>query len=239
MSETTHTISEAQLAANRENAKKSCGPVTPEGKAKSSLNAVKCGLTGTTVLLPGDDHYRYQLHIRDYELQFQPVGPEEKALVQSIADIRWRLNRIPGLELAILGLSKSIAIEENPHFANRENEMLLELHARRQNEKELRNLQLNENRLSRRRERETAELERRQATRKGNEEESLATAAKSKLLALHNNQTNSPIPGFGFEYSKTRFTTYMDRLTPAQRAKFLQDAITESVEAPKTQEAVA
>ena len=46
----TPELSEARLAANRENAQKSTGPKTPEGKAKSSLNAVKCGLTGNTVL---------------------------------------------------------------------------------------------------------------------------------------------------------------------------------------------
>ena len=51
--ETASTLSDARLAANRENAKKSCGPTTPEGKAKSRLNAVKCGLTGNTVDVEG------------------------------------------------------------------------------------------------------------------------------------------------------------------------------------------
>jgi hypothetical protein len=45
-------ISASQLAANRANAQLSSGPQTPEGKAKSCLNAVKTGLTGRTVLLP-------------------------------------------------------------------------------------------------------------------------------------------------------------------------------------------
>jgi hypothetical protein len=49
------TISEARLAANRENPQKCSGPVTPEGKAKSSLNAVKHGLTGATVLFTHPD----------------------------------------------------------------------------------------------------------------------------------------------------------------------------------------
>jgi hypothetical protein len=38
-------VSEAQLAANRENAQKSTGPRTEEGKAKIRLNAVTTGLT--------------------------------------------------------------------------------------------------------------------------------------------------------------------------------------------------
>jgi len=47
--------SAAQIAANKNNAQQSTGPVSAAGKAKSSLNAVKTGLTGRTVLLPGDD----------------------------------------------------------------------------------------------------------------------------------------------------------------------------------------
>ncbi|MBV9938821.1 MAG: hypothetical protein JO150_09975 [Acidobacteriaceae bacterium] len=47
---TAPLVSERRLAANRANAQWSTGPQTPEGKAKSSLNAVKTGLTGRTVL---------------------------------------------------------------------------------------------------------------------------------------------------------------------------------------------
>jgi hypothetical protein len=42
-------VSDARLAANRANAQHSTGPTTPEGKAKSSHNAVKTGLTGRTI----------------------------------------------------------------------------------------------------------------------------------------------------------------------------------------------
>ena len=49
------TASPARLAANRANAAKSTGPRTPEGKARSRANAVKHGLTGAGVALPGED----------------------------------------------------------------------------------------------------------------------------------------------------------------------------------------
>ena len=45
-------VSQAQLAANRENAQKSTGPITPEGKVKIRLNAVTTGLTGRTAFPP-------------------------------------------------------------------------------------------------------------------------------------------------------------------------------------------
>jgi hypothetical protein len=53
------TISDARLNANRANSQFSTGPKTEEGKAKSSLNAVKTGLTGRTVFLPTDDIHAY------------------------------------------------------------------------------------------------------------------------------------------------------------------------------------
>src|SRR5215467_58147 len=54
------SVSESQLAANRRNAQLSTGPKSEEGKSKSSLNAVRTGLTGRTVLLPTDDAAGYQ-----------------------------------------------------------------------------------------------------------------------------------------------------------------------------------
>jgi len=50
----TKVISQRKLEANRSNAKKSTGPRTARGKANSRRNAVRHGLTGTTVLFDPD-----------------------------------------------------------------------------------------------------------------------------------------------------------------------------------------
>ncbi len=235
-------ISEARLAANRENAQKSTGPVTPEGKAKSSLNAIKHGLTGATVMFANADEAKnYGCHVKDYERQFQPVGREESALVQSIADIRWRLATIPVLELGVIAFGSADIIDTNPDYWSKpENQTKLVLEVRRRHEKELRNLQLQENRLARRREREAAELRTLQAARKAREEETLAAGAKAALLGQHRapNSCNH-IPGLGFDFSTDRFESYMRRLKPAQRAILLREALAEAEETPETMEAAA
>jgi hypothetical protein len=91
--------SERRLAANRANAQLRIGPNTPKGKAKSSLNAVKTGLTGRTMLLADEEEAAaYRAHLARFEQEFQPVGEQERTLVQNLADTQWRLDRIPNLE---------------------------------------------------------------------------------------------------------------------------------------------
>src|SRR5690242_12094131 len=95
------TLSDVRLLANQANAQLSTGPRTEEGRAKSSLNAVKTGLTGRTVLLPSDDVAEYERHLAAYAEEFAPVGLLETNLMESIAGTDWRLRRIPGLESAL------------------------------------------------------------------------------------------------------------------------------------------
>ena len=89
------------LSPNQANAQLSTGPKTAEGKAKSSRNALKTGLTGRTMILPKDQAELYEQHVLAYGERFNPEGDRETELVQSIADCRWRLGSIPGLEAAL------------------------------------------------------------------------------------------------------------------------------------------
>ena len=106
MPQPTQQLSEARLAANQANAQLSTGPKSETGKATSALNGLKTGLTGRTVLLPGDDAAAYQNHVSSFLKTHQPVGDTEQNLVQSLADTDWRLLRIPGLEMGIYALAR-------------------------------------------------------------------------------------------------------------------------------------
>ncbi|HEX4232125.1 MAG TPA: hypothetical protein VHZ07_25890 [Bryobacteraceae bacterium] len=88
----------AQIAANQANAQLSTGPKSAEGKAKSSLNAVSTGLTGRTVLLPGDEAKAFSDHMANFFVRLDPRTSEEEEIVQDLAHTKWRLNRVPQLE---------------------------------------------------------------------------------------------------------------------------------------------
>jgi hypothetical protein len=95
-------MTEAQMNANRENAKKSSGPKTDAGKANSSRNATKHGLTAANPLLPGEEPDGLQRLRNDLCSRFRPVGDGEELLVTRIADLQWRLGRVFSHEAAII-----------------------------------------------------------------------------------------------------------------------------------------
>ncbi len=67
----------AQITANQKNAQLSTGPTSETGKAKSSMNAVKTGLTGRTILLPSDDAALYETHIAEFFKRYEPAEDGE------------------------------------------------------------------------------------------------------------------------------------------------------------------
>jgi hypothetical protein len=158
-------LEKKRLLANQANAQLSTGPRTEEGRAKSSLNAVKTGLTGRTVLLPSDDTAEYELHLAAYAEEFAPVGLLETNLVQSIADTDWRLRRIPALESALFakGRIEFAELFNEQDLAARPH--LIDAHTFIAYEKQIRNLHIQEARLARRREKELTELRKLQEER--------------------------------------------------------------------------
>jgi hypothetical protein len=94
-------------AVNRANSQHSTGPRTEPGKQRSSLNALRHGLTAQTAVLPNEDAEAYQLHIQQFLDEYKPATPTETQLVHEIANTAWRLNRIPFLEAELLSQDPS------------------------------------------------------------------------------------------------------------------------------------
>ena len=195
----------AQTSANRANSQFSSGPKTEAGKAKSSHNAVKSALTGQTILLPTDDVPAYQRLVQTLIDLHRPVSYEEQLLVQSLADLEWRLLRIPTLESGLYALGRM-------EFAGLHSECqdpqlraaLIETQIYLKYERNLRNLSLQETRLCRMRQKDLARLREIQAERK----EAAQAAAKRQpaKAAPAPDAAPNPVPAadeIGFEFSNS------------------------------------
>lgn len=162
-------VTPAQLAANRANAQVSTGPRTPKGKARSSSNAVKSGLTSSTVLLPSEDAADYAAFISGYQHDFAPVGQAECELVQAIADADWRLRRVRALEFALYTQGHLQFEEAFDAYSKEVRYSMIQLQTHMTYEKQFRNYHLYETRIGRRREKDMAELRKLQGDRKSNQ----------------------------------------------------------------------
>lgn len=88
---------EAQIAANRENALKG-GPKTSEGKLISSQNAIKHGLLAQNILIKSEraqdlDAFRHAISV-----DLSPMGTMEELLVEKTIAAAWRLQRLAKVE---------------------------------------------------------------------------------------------------------------------------------------------
>jgi hypothetical protein len=189
---------------------------TTESKTTVDLHSVKT-ITGRTVLMHGDDAPVYRSLIDSYFKEFQPVGIVEAGLVQSLVDTCWRLDRIPGLEYALISLGRAQASPDTPS-------LVAEMQTRIVQDKQFRNLQLQESRLVRRREKDMKELRALQEARKAKETEELNRAAQAALLAQKQNQPFD-LAAHGFVFSTDKFNAHMAKLTPATKQNLLKEAI--------------
>jgi hypothetical protein len=155
----------SRIAINKANAQHSTGPKTPEGKQRSSLNALRHGLTGQIVVMPTEDLQAYQLHLESFTDEYRPKGATESNLVQALADTSWRLNRVAALEtnLLTMGVTHSSPIPGAPSEVQDAFSIVASLESQ---SKALSNLSLHSQRLSRQFERTVAQLRELQKARR-------------------------------------------------------------------------
>ena len=91
-----------RIAASRANGAKSRGPVTAEGKERSSKNATTHGLAAASIVLTTEDWPNYLACREAYLRRFQPADQIELDLVEDLVAARWREKRMWALESAAL-----------------------------------------------------------------------------------------------------------------------------------------
>src|SRR5260370_31567685 len=93
-----------QIEANRQNARHSTGPTTPEGRAAVRLNGLKHGLCAETIVVPGEDPAEFEAMLEAYRAERQPATPTDEFLVRQLAMADWRLLRLHRIEAAFYNL---------------------------------------------------------------------------------------------------------------------------------------
>jgi uncharacterized protein YecA (UPF0149 family) len=90
----------AQILANRQNAERSVGPVTAEGKARVSQNATKAGLFSVSNFVRPEEQDIFKEFESGYRAELAPDSSLEETLAREITQAAWRLRRCASLEIA-------------------------------------------------------------------------------------------------------------------------------------------
>jgi hypothetical protein len=225
--------SAAQVTASRLNGALSHGPTSDEGKATSSLNALKTGLTGRTVLLPSEDAALYEAHLAQFRQQYQPVGDQELALVQSLADTNWRPARIPSLEMGIFALGRMEFADLFPEYDEGSRKILIEAKTFLAYQRQFANLSIQEGRLRRQAEKDLAALRAVQQPRLQKAQARLDEAAGLYISAVHQNRQEEYDPeALGFEFTLEQIELRAIEIQPDLFHDWAVEAVTRSEPRP-------
>jgi hypothetical protein len=97
-------MSLSKSAASRANGAKSNGPISPEGKARSSRNSSTHGIFTSPFVLRNEKNAEFLKLEAGFLEEWAPQGPTESALVDQMIICRWRLVRIWQVETAGLDM---------------------------------------------------------------------------------------------------------------------------------------
>jgi len=92
---------EAQIEASRANGRRSQGPVTPEGKTRSSQNAYRHGLLTATIVLKTEEKEAFGQYLDQHIQHFQPADDVELNLVEEMVGAAWRGRRAAGMQTMV------------------------------------------------------------------------------------------------------------------------------------------
>jgi hypothetical protein len=205
-----HRIPVDRTATNRANSRHSTGPRTDAGKQRSSLNALRHGLTAASAVLPSEDQAAYDSHRRGFFDEYHPATPTESQLVQELVDTAWRLNRIPLLEAALLDRAAN-----PPNDQARIDFDIVDAH------RALATLGLHYQRLSRQFQKSLDTLRDIQADRAERERRDLKDAAALLELYKHKGIPWKPAD-HGFVFSKDQVEAFSDRLMRLNQSRHIE-----------------
>jgi len=187
-----------QVEANRQNAQKSTGPNTPEGKAAVRLNGLKHGLAAETVVVPGEDPAQFQALLDDYVAEYQPATLIEESLVRQFVMAEWRLLRLHRMESAFYNLrhKREMNVRLEYHDFNADERLAFSVNYDAGPQSLMLNLHRYELRLERSAKNARQELDRRLEVRRANQTQSAHVAPPKaqpspKIISIETTQRPS------------------------------------------------
>ncbi len=90
------SMSQAHSEAARRNGAHSQGPISEEGRRRSSQNARKHSFFASYSMLPGEDREEFDALLLAYLQEYTPATLTESHFVHDLADSEWRLQRVRG-----------------------------------------------------------------------------------------------------------------------------------------------
>ena len=224
-------LSHAQLAMQearntRTNAANRPGPRTPEGKARSSQNARRHGVTAQTTVMTDEDRLHHDDFCNRMMADLAPVGSMEIFLASSVAEEAWRLNyaRAQCNNIVAMGHfdASDAYIDEHPEVQT----AIIAAETTRNQAKQLELLSLYERRIHRRFQKHHEELKKAQAERIAKREAELENARLLSQMAKMQNLTYLPAQD-GFVFSTNEIDRHTDLYHRLRIAKRDQDAYRE------------
>jgi hypothetical protein len=210
-------ISDKQLEANRRNALLSHGPVTDAGRKRSSLNALRHGITGQVTTMTDEDRAAHDNFTKALIQDLAPEGAMEIQLAQRVATDSWRLNRISAVEDNLFALGQlqngGQACPDVPQI----DAALTTAHVFTQESKQLQLLSLYEQRLNRAIQKNLATLKSLQAERKSQQEAAMKEASALLKLSEMKGMDYDPAKD-GFVFSREQIHAAIDRQHRLDRA---------------------
>jgi hypothetical protein len=187
---------------------------TPEGKARSSMNALRHGLTARVVVLPTEDMDAYNAFSKEIVDSLDAQTPVERQFAQTVADNQWRINRIRSIEDGMLGMGHFEAAGEFDCPTSEIHAAMTAARAFRDDSKSFVNLSIYEQRLHRSMKESLRQLKELQTERREREKTEMDDAIR--LLKMQQ------MKGLPFESEPEKFVYASAEIT--RRAR-LEDAL--------------
>ena len=90
-----------QSVADPARSNSSTGPRSAEGKARSSMNALKSGIYSKSLTIPGEDPAKLTTLTEEYFQRYCPALPEQRDLVDILVRSTWTLRRLATAEAQV------------------------------------------------------------------------------------------------------------------------------------------